>query len=142
MKIVFLDFDGPIIPKQSHETNRPPASKAWPSCIAALNRITKTTNAKIVVSSSWRGSGLKEMQDFLKSWGATGDVVGLTPILCGETRGKEIDKYLKKALKVESFVILDDDDDMDHLKPFLIQTPFSTGLTEKHADRAIEILNE
>jgi hypothetical protein len=141
MKIVFLDFDGPIIPKQSHETRRPLESKAWPSCIAALNRITKTTGAQIVVSSAWRGSGLKEMQNLLESWGVTGDVTGVTPILCGETRGKEIAKYLKKFPKVESFVILDDDDDMDHLKPFLVQTPFSTGLTEKHADRAIKVLN-
>jgi trehalose-6-phosphatase len=139
MKIVFLDFDGPIIPQMSHDDNHP--MDAWPSCIAALNRITDTTDAKIVVSSTWRAGGLSEMRNLLSKWGANAEVIGLTPVLLNETRGKEIAEYLKAHPETESFVILDDDDDMDESLPFLVITPFATGLTEKHADRAIKILN-
>ena len=154
MKIVFLDFDGPIIPIMSHENKRGMGEKAWPSCIACLNRITDITGAKIVISSSWRwGNDGKDAIEFLKQWGATGEVVGITPILeeawkpesklwTAVPRGREIQAWLDRNPDVESFVILDDDKDMEHLMPFLIHTPFETGLTESHTDRAIEILQQ
>jgi hypothetical protein len=148
LRIIFLDFDGPIIPIQSHETRRAPMEKAWPPCITALNRITAETGAKIVVSSSWRGGGLREMQHLLKAWGVTGDVIAVTPYCYVQKhgynhavqRGIEIQAYLDLTRNVESFVILDDDRDMVHLMPFLIQTPFEVGLTEADADRAIGML--
>lgn len=148
MKIIFLDFDGPIIPEQSHMTHRPLAQKAWPASIEALNRITDTTGAKIVVSSSWRTDGLSQVQKLLKSWGVTGQVIGTTPVLFQKTdsiwatapRGKEIGDYLKRRKDVEAFVIIDDDNDMEDLEPFLILTPFDVGLTEKDADQAIDML--
>ena len=37
--------------------------------------------------------------------------------------------------------ILDDDADMDALSEFLVQTTFEEGLTEAHADKAIEALS-
>jgi HAD domain in Swiss Army Knife RNA repair proteins len=148
MRIIFLDFDGPIIPLASHRPPRMPMEKAWPACVAALNRITETTGAKIVVSSSWRGGGLKEMAHLLKAWGATGDVIDVTPF-CYEgflqhrrelPRGIEIATWLSAHPKAVSFVILDDDSDMAHLLPLLIHTPFEIGLTEKDADAAIQAL--
>jgi hypothetical protein len=148
MKIVFLDFDGPIIPAQSHMPERAIESKAWPDSVEALNRITDTTGAVIVVSSNWRSDGLHRMHELLKSWGVTGKVIGMTPILFRKidslwraaSRGEEIAEYLHGKTNVESFVILDDDRDMEELEPYLIQTPFDVGLTEKDADRAIDML--
>lgn len=148
MKIIFLDFDGPIIPAQSHTPERPIAMKAWPDSVEALNRITDTTGAVIVISSNWRADGLHRIHVLLESWGVTGKVVGMTPILFRKTdslweaasRGEEIAEYLHGKKNVESFVILDDHNDMDELEPYLIQTPFDVGLTEKDADRAIDML--
>jgi len=148
MKIVFLDFDGPIIPAQSHIPERPITMKAWPASVEALNRITDTTGAVLVISSNWRSDGLHKMQALLKSWGVTGKVAGATQILFQKangiwqaaSRGKEIAEYLHGKKNVESFVILDDNRDMDELEPYLIQTPFDVGLTEKDADRAIDML--
>jgi hypothetical protein len=60
----------------------------------------------------------------------------------GVPRGREIQAYLNNAAGVESFVIIDDDDDMEHLKPHLILTPFEIGLTEADADRAIAMLTD
>jgi hypothetical protein len=150
MKVVFLDFDGPIIPEQSHLERRPLKQKAWPPAITALNRITRTTGAKIVVSSTWRLAGFEDVRRHLRNWGASGDVIGITP--CGmeeegkeawsATRGQEIAAWLAEHPEVESFVILDDDRDMEHLMPFLVHTPFVVGLTESTADRAIEVLKQ
>jgi hypothetical protein len=159
VKIVFLDFDGPIIPVQSHVHNRSVKEKAWPPCVKALNRITDSTGAKIVVTSSWRdtsaknlfyGQAIKIVQTLLKQWGVTGEVLGQIPY-CIEIqgnyaieapRGQEIASFLKICDNVESFVILDDDDDMEDLREFLIQTPFEKGLTEADADRAIRMLSQ
>lgn len=150
MKVIFLDFDGPIIPRLSYPPSGKQA-KPWPPCIAALNRITDSTGAVIVVSSTWRKDGFMKTKERLKKWGVTGKMVGVTPDLCVRESGiwqaflREIeiqrwmDDYGKE--QIESFVILDDDKDMEHLIPFLIHTPFEIGLTEANADAAIKILN-
>lgn len=119
MKVVFLDFDGPLIPVMSHQAGRKLEEKAWPACIAALNRITDATAAGIVLSTSWRWPSANGPQasELLKLWGATGDVIGATPILdtawkpdskvwTAVPRGREIAAWLKDHREVESFVIL------------------------------------
>jgi hypothetical protein len=151
MKVVFLDFDGPIIPEQSHRNRRCLLEKAWPPCVAALNRITDTTGAKIVISSSWRWGGEPDAKTLLGLWGVTGEVIGITPILetawkpdsklwTAVPRGREIAAWFEGKESVKSFVIIDDDGDMEELKPYLIQTPFECGLTEADADLAIAML--
>ncbi len=159
MKTIFLDFDGPIIPYMSHVNPRVSGkgASAWPSCIEALNRITDATGAKIVVSSTWRLDGLSANKKRLKDWGATGSVVGITPrmeekkpsgLWTAAPRGMEIAEFIRNwnddhpKDEIDSFVIFDDDDDMDYIMPFLIQTPFKKGLTNKDADKAIEMLGE
>jgi hypothetical protein len=152
MKIIFLDFDGPLIPMQSHIQRRALSEKAWPPCVAALNRITDGTGAKIVVSSTWRFAGPEAVAQHLKNWGVTGEVVGITPyqreeqrdgetkVLAAAPRGREIAAWLSEHPNVESFVIIDDDDDMEELSNHLIQTPFEVGLTEVDADKVIGVL--
>ncbi len=158
MKSVFLDFDGPIIPIMSHKpAPRKMSEKAWPPCVKALNRITDATGANIVVSSTWRADGLPKVRGYLKDWGVTGRVIGITPSLEQRResglwepvpRGLEIAEYIKNwnlfhpNNEITQFVIFDDDKDMDYLMPFLIHTPFETGITERHADLAIERLGE
>jgi hypothetical protein len=151
MKVIFLDFDGPIIPEMSHIHRLGPREKAWPDCVKALNRIIEASGAKIVISSSWRWANEGEdAKDYLIQWGVIGEVIGITPILetawkpenklwTGVPRGREIAAWLA-ANAVDSFVILDDDGDMEELLDHLIQTPFEVGLTEADADRAIEML--
>lgn len=153
MRIIFLDFDGPIIPLMSHQNKRGILEKAWPPCVAALNRITNETGAKIVVSSTWRADGITKTRGWLKQWGVKAKVIGITPhlreksngsLICiQKPRGLEIAKWMEDYERepIESFVILDDDKDMEHLMPFLIHTPFEVGLTEADADKAIQMLD-
>lgn len=143
MKVIFLDFDGPIIPllcyQQKSGIFTPRNGKAWPSCIEQLNRVTDTTGAKIVVSSTWRLGGFDDVKAKLAAWGATGEVVGITPVF-RTIRGAEIGAWLLENPEVTSFVIFDDDKDMGNHLPRLIHTPFETGITKDHADRAIAML--
>jgi len=155
MRVIFLDFDGPIIPIMSHKNPRVSGkgSQAWPSCVDAINRITDATGARIVVSSTWRADGFMKTKNRLKEWGVTGKMIGMTPDLANRgpvlwnsvPRGLEIAAWIKQYTEdrepVESFVILDDDKDMEHLMPHLIHTPFEVGLTESDAEEAIKRLN-
>jgi hypothetical protein len=149
MKAIFLDIDGVLnnleslrFPRTKVNCSRPSFSAAHPSCIQALNRIIKFTDARIVVSSTWRGIGLEVLFEVFHQWGITGMTIGYTPLWDRSfERGDEIANWLSKHPEVESFVILDDGDDMGHLKHRLVQTNFEIGLTEADADRAIAILN-
>ncbi len=143
MKLIFLDFDGVILNARSFHVCSGREAIADPICIAALNRITGTTGAEIVVSSSWRlGTPLIELRRLLKEWGAQADVIGRTPFTeYSRTRGSEIAEWMRDCPRdVEAFVILDDDDDMGHLKDRLVLTDFNEGLTDSHADQAIQML--
>ncbi len=65
-----------------------------------------------------------------------------TPRLPEQTRGAEIAKWLGdyERHKIQSFVILDDDKDMDSLSIRLVQTQGHVGLTMADAERAIAML--
>jgi len=58
-------------------------------------------------------------------------------------RGHEIQQWLDdwSGDKITNFVILDDDDDMEHLSDFLVLTSESKGIQDSDVKSAIEILN-
>jgi hypothetical protein len=119
--------------------------------------ILEKTDAYIVVSSTWRHSGLKNMKILLKQNGIPEDrVIGITtfkgiPCDCSEekkkdiqyrcSRGHQIEEYLKKN-PCDNFIILDDDADMGRLSNRLVQTNSYNGLLITEADKAISMLNE
>lgn len=144
MKVIFLDFDGVLHNRESIIHGSGLASHAHPECVAALNRIVEETGAKIVVSSMWRmGCNVSELREMLGEWGFEGEIIGKTPFNNWGLRGYEIQDWLNKWQdeSVDNFVILDDDSDMAHLKPKLVQSTFTWGLTEQLADIAIAKLN-
>jgi hypothetical protein len=130
-------------------TRRGRHAVADPECVAALQHILNETGAAIVISSSWRFCGLEEMRLILDFWGVSGCVVGCTPDLSrkrgtlyvAECRGHEIQAWLDECTKhVTSFVILDDDADMNGLSDMLVKTEFESGLTMADADKAVKLL--
>ena len=148
MKIIFLDIDG-VLNTISNWGSRPIEKRFTPECIAALNRITEYTGAKIVISSTWRNiMGYYELSALLHSVGIEGEIIGKTPLvkLSGGPRGEEIERFLyeyrKSEFDVSSFVILDDDTDMGDLMEHLVWCSPNTGLTEGLADIAIRKLEE
>ena len=140
MKIIFLDIDGvlnhQIWFKKLHESNKKPNTKEQhidnmidPNSVSLLNKIIADTNAKIVISSSWRKyNTVEELQKILNSKGFKGKIIGLTPVLyfTGEKnyhysvpRGNEIKAWLEMnkgilgdKMSKTKYVIFDDDSDM------------------------------
>lgn len=153
MRIIFLDIDGVLITERSmRESGRFDVPDK--DCIAQLNRITDTTGAAIVISSSWgKVHGLDKTVDYLRLWGVTGSIIDKTPerhrqghLYTAATRGDEMEDWLVDFAfyhpGLPPFVILDDDADMGYLIDWLVRCDFTTGLTRELADRAIAMLEE
>lgn len=164
MKIVFLDIDGVFNSAEYGRSERYLIETAGmsdaevmliahhthldPESIKIFNDLIKRSGATVVLSSTWRTKySPEEMTKMLKDRGAEFEIKESTPVLFGKLsqripRGKEIAAYIKSlSEKPESFVILDDHDDMIHLKPFLIQTSMKTGITQEDVEKALKILN-
>lgn len=173
MKIVFLDIDGVINTDNSHHS---PGSYATfpgsmqiylqpldPKAIGNLNRITETTGAKIVISSTWREPFVRYgqfdlLEKYLRAQGVLGEIIGYTPItpeyrgLYGYdkvyTRGDEIKLWLeqnKEKLQVESYVAIDDDEtcgNVDPVKNHWVQTFWTDGILDEDVAKAVRHLKK
>jgi hypothetical protein len=112
-----------------------------PMAVRALKYIIEETGAKIVISSTWRHSGLKVMQLMWEMRDLPGEVIDVTPFLNGP-RGEEIAEWLREN-QTDQYVIIDDDSDMlFEQKQNFVQTNFRYGLTFDKADEVISILNK
>lgn len=165
MKVIFLDVDGVL---NSFPTINEDNSLEG-DLIIRLEKIVKATNAKIILSSSWRLStiALRELMDTLLWYdlsisGCTQDGVSMkyfenTPFEnvvptkrytnsknYTYDRGAEIAKWLlEHDSAVEKFIIIDDED-IDIKNWFsaeVVKTNFSTGLTKEDAAKAIKLLS-
>lgn len=142
MKIIFLDIEGVLVGANG------PADVPDPARVDRLNALAERTGAHLVVTSTWRSQGLDELTTLLRGWGVTAPVAGLTDDLSyldfttpiGLHRGDELGRWLDQHPQVEDFVILDDDDDMGGLLPFLVKVG-EEGLTDELAAAAEVQLN-
>ena len=135
--------------------------------VKRLAKIVKATNAKIVISSSWRiilnntpydklTKNYKRLIDLFIKYDM--DIFDITPSSVDGKRDKEIITWLSRHEKdVENFIILDDENtflEVFHHDERFIQTSSvkygemirgynkeDTGLKNKHVKRAIRILN-
>lgn len=160
MKVIFLDIDGVLnthnyfmkqVENNNGKINSDFQLNFCPESLINLKKIVESTDAKIVISSTWRGSAdvsyhspiRKYWKAIIKNLGSVGlhnKIIGTTPLLEEPSiRGREITEWLKNN-KVDNFVILDDDDDMGTLKDHLSQCGLE-GITENVREKAIKILN-
>lgn len=171
MKVIFLDIDGVLNNQiwlsgwkdylELTKGNIDHEQRRWfdHRCVNLLNELTEETEAKIVVSSSWRnGRSLEDLQKLFKEIGIEGEVIGKTPQLYfnglenynySVPRGCEIKAWLEtnKSILGEKmsrlkYVIFDDDSDMLYWQRnnFLWVDPYS-GLTPSIIYKAKLILN-
>ena len=114
-----------------------------------MRKIVDVTGALIVLSSTWRDgwdvenesyneSYFNELRAKFREFGM--DFYDRTGSWQKRGRGWEILDWLNRHEAVESFVILDDWDDMGPVRDHLILTNPSLGLTEEQVQEAIEIL--
>ena len=151
MKIIYLDIDGVLNCEEAYKSGECKyvehndskldknyhqkfysKSKYW------LNKLIKETDAKIVISSTWRKDGLDWLREVWKLEEMEGEIIDVTPVFYNienfkyrVPRGCEIDYHLKNTLGfshvnwseekqqeymnksgVENYIIIDDDSDM------------------------------
>jgi hypothetical protein len=160
MKVIFLDFDGVlnVIPEGFDDFG----GIFHSHFIDNLKYIIEQTDAKLVISSSWKFSGIDYLHEMWKFRNYPGEIIGITPIYKGNNhllfkerleRGTEIKMYLNDNPQISSYVIFDDDDDMlTEQQDYFIQTlnnddhedsiDCGYGLTKICAEKAIQILNK
>ncbi|MDO4617572.1 MAG: HAD domain-containing protein [Lachnospiraceae bacterium] len=157
MKIIFLDIDGVLNSTQFYErkSNNELLEEPFDRNNALqLKRIVEATDAKVVLTSTWRGGWHKNpvlctlegklLNQLFSSLGIS--IYDKTPVL-KEGRAAEIKAYLESCPeKVSAYVIIDDNDfhwKKNGLARHVVQTDFENGgLKEEHADQSIAILNE
>ena len=177
MKVVFLDVDGVLNCKNTKEVIWRDNGKQGFHGVEdgkteLLAEIVKTTDAVIVLSSTWRLNKVKSIFDNylflddlddeeydespdksaykylemrLKQHGL--EIYDDTPDSGGAySRGKEINQWLEAHPEVTGYVILDDEEFRDFetygLTDHVVYTTYAKGLTKKQVKEAIDILNQ
>lgn len=164
-KVLFLDIDGVLDTERHHEysyKNGIDNSDEYGYLFDAvavknLERIVNETGADIVISSSWKYSGLSTLLDMWSERGLPGRVIDITPdtesddfLLNADLenmdflscKGYEIGEWLTAHGKnVCSYAILDDEQEMlPEQQNYFVQTNPTVGITEEDAEKAIAIL--
>ena len=153
-KVIFLDVDGVLnngLEVDIHETALLDGEYYGlysPRCINKLNDLIKATDARVVLSSTWRlGISLDQAKTLLKGMGVLGEVIGMTEYLPESytCRGNEINKWItdnKDEFDYRGYVILDDDSDMLlWQKDNYVNCDPEIGMTDRTVARAVAILN-
>lgn len=154
MKIIFLDIDGVmnnsqhLIYSEVHED-----LEFSPEAVDTLHEIIKETSAKIVISSTWRiGRTDDELRHIFAHYDVliANAIIGQTPILPRSMsiggRCDEITAYISMMIagldyKIDSFVIIDDDDfDMHFLSHLLVKCDREVGLVKDQKQQIINSL--
>lgn len=155
-KIIFLDIDGVLATPEYLKDGQ------WalnPEKQKLLGEILAQTDAKIVLSSSWRYATLKKTKEHMESEGFlfNDKLIGVTIRALSIPRGVEIKQWIdthihsdngknwerKKIGKDFTYVILDDESDMflEHKDNF-VHTKSEIGLTDDDVRSAVTILNK
>lgn len=148
MNIIFLDIDGvlncEIFYKERGERKMNIEHQQNNICtkrVGWLNKLCEETKAKVVISSTWRHSGLDYCKDVLQKSGATFEIIDITPDLRfrGSVRGCEIQLWIEtniekldgvKFYDYKTYAIIDDDSDMLlRQRNNFFQTDTYSGLT-------------
>lgn len=155
MKVMFLDLDG-VLNSRAYDRKRnwDEQTEIDETRLPLVKEIVDATDAKIVLSSTWRQhwdvmpSGCdtdgRYINDTFQKFGL--QIFDKTPDLgFAASRRDEIAKWLfDRGEEVESFVIIDDYRyGWGDLSERFVKTDpiFRLGLEQEHVERAIEILN-
>jgi len=163
MKVIFLDIDGVLnVASKNRDEYGQIFTKRF---VDNLSHIISETNAKIVVSSTWRMRGLNWIKELWIHRNLPGNVIDITTdcaqLISKEKfefydqveRGHEIQEWIDDHPEIESYVIIDDDNDMLESQRYnFVRTANNInhpdcedvgyGLTKICAEKAIRILNQ
>jgi len=151
VKVLFLDIDGVLNSTDWYKRRPSPNLSIDPDATARLRGLLERTDARVVISSTWRIlHTLPRIQAILAANGL-GEfhamrIIGATPVIPETSvlgprmgRGKEIAAWLH-LVPVDTFAIVDDDSDMGNHIDRLVQTTHEHGLLDSHVERLAEML--
>jgi hypothetical protein len=161
MKVVFLDIDGVLVTEhyllqleKNRDSWRDKKGHAYfcPRCLANFEQLIKITEAKVVLSSTWRFflADTVGVHEFFKSRHVNFEIYDVTPTLLFSskkmseqpTRGEEIQAWLNTHTDVTQYCILDDDFHiLPEQKPNWVRTSFRYGFTKAKLEKALKILS-
>lgn len=155
MKLIFLDIDGVLNNDNWWKRNNSAGTPVRlviddtvdfdKDSMKVLNTIIEKTGAKVVISSSWRNYyPLEVLKKVLKDNGFVGEIIGKTPksVPHPNRRGNQIQRWIHDNNFEGKFIILDDNADMEHLLPKLVQTSWANGLREEHIEKCLKLFGE
>ena len=151
-KYVFLDIDGPLNTGRSDNMDPGLFKHHFDNeAVKNLCQIIDSTDAFIVISSSWRHMGLQKIQELWHDWNLPGKVIGCTPGWWGDeemfdSRGEEIQKWIERnAIEPFRYVIIDDYDASEALnkqRDYWVRVNPHCGISKDNVNEAIRILNK
>jgi hypothetical protein len=113
-KVIFLDFDGPMIPMWAYclpnQTN--PFTVFDPVAVGMINRLINFSSAKIVISSTWGLQGIVTICEVLSKNGIDPKHLHkdwITPRKMSSSRTEEICMWLDRHPDVVDYVAIDDE---------------------------------
>lgn len=151
MKIIFLDIDG-VLNSFAYDRQRTPNDgNIDKTRLVLVKQLVDKTNAKIVLSSSWREHWKKNIdecddigKELISDFADAGlEIYDKTPKIGNLERSQEIRTWLDLNPDVSNFVIFDDNGyGWGDLSDNFIQTNYriGRGLEDEHINRALEIL--
>ena len=168
VKYLFVDFDGVLVSDNfidelkhsGRDFNDEFGALFDPKCIDNLLEIIKQTDAKIIISSSWKEYGIEFLDEMWSNRNIPVKIHSVNPSLLitnyldqtnGSSfslperfaKGLEINAWIEiNAPKNYKYCIIDDEcfflaNQIEHL----VQTDSHSGLTATLAEKAIQILN-
>ncbi len=150
MKVIFLDFDGVLNSERYVKEHGPTRMTIDPARMVLLKKLINATDAKVVLSTSWRRhwSLVSEQcdkigQEINALFRKNGIEIYDKIPECSYKREKEIEKWLEDYPQVKNFVVLDDLFlSSPKLKGRCVKTAATkNGIEESDVKKAIKILN-
>lgn len=158
MKVIFLDIDGVLNTSRSVVGLKDTifydedtlGCGLDPVAIGLLHRICKMTDAKIVISSSWRiVNTMDEIKDmFADEFGWKNDlIIGATPVINDsddtDRRGREIQEWIDTNTVGDmnfQYIIIDDSSDMlDTQRKRFVHVDGTDGLLFRDFKKCLEL---
>jgi len=160
-KVIFLDFDGPMIPNRSYWyggnlTDCGVVKTFDPVAVSMINYLLWESKAKLVISSTWRKQGYEVVSALISKQGIEPthlhDDWRTDSLMLGWSgtayRGHEVHDWLDRHPEVDTYVSIDDEPDLTRQivkskgrnPKAWIQVSMWDGISYKDFHRATEIL--
>jgi len=136
VRVLFLDVDG-VLNRTGFHPGESLGLRSWiePELATRLSDVLRVTGAEIVLASDWRHDReLQHLRDELRAAGVEGSLRGVTPVLGGQARWREIEAWMiEHDVGPDAIVIVDDGYDMGALAARFVRASPLNGLDENAA---------